>query len=66
MAFGANRDPSFEDYEEFLKSRCFPETRDGLKLILRDLDLPFYDPFMIIERTQGKMAEDDFWIEVER
>lgn len=40
-AFGCNETPSFEDYEEFLRSHCFPETRDKLKLILQDLDLPF-------------------------
>ncbi len=65
-AFGVNENPSFNDYKEFLKSRCFPETRDKLKLILRDLDLPFYDPFLIIEKTQGKMAEDNFWIKLEK
>lgn len=64
-AFGANEKPSFADYEEFLKSRCFSENRDKMKLILRDLNLPFYDPFMIIEKTEGRMAEDDFWIKVE-
>lgn len=66
MAFGANENPSYQDYEEFLKSRCFPEDRDKMKLILKDLKLPFYDPFMIIERTQGRMAEDDFWIKVDK
>lgn len=64
-AFGANDAPSFEEYETFLKSRCFPEERDGMKLILRDLGLPFYDPLMIIQKTEGRMAEDDFWIKVE-
>ena len=65
-AFGANETPSFEDYEEFLRSRCFSESRDKMKLILKDLNLPFYDPLMIIERTEGRMAEDDFWIKVEK
>ena len=54
-----------ENYIEFLKSRCFPEERDKLKLMLRELDLPFYDPFMIVEKTQGRMAEDKFWIKIE-
>ena len=66
MAFGAKEHPDFQDYEEFLKSRCFAESRDKMKLILRNLNLPFYDPLMIIERTQGRMAEDDFWIKVEK
>ena len=64
-AFGKNDNPTFSDYEEFLKSRCFPETRDKLKLVLEDLNLPFYDPFLIIKKTEGRMAEDDFWIRIE-
>jgi len=43
-----------------------PESRDKMKLILKDLGLPFYDPIMIIEKTEGRMAEDDFWIRIER
>ena len=65
-AFGSIEKPDFKMYEEFLESRCFPASRDKMKLILRDLDLPFYDPFMIIEKTEGRMAEDDFWIRIER
>ena len=65
-AFGANETPNYVDYEQFLESRCFPESRDKMKLVLKDLDLPFYDPFLIIEKTEGRMAEDDFWIQIER
>lgn len=65
-AFGNELNPTYEEYIDFLKSRTFPETRDKLKLVLKDLDLPFYDTFMIIEKTNGKMAEDDFWIRIER
>lgn len=61
-AFGANNNPSYEDYEEFLKSRCFPETRDKMKIQLDALGLPFYDPMLIIDKTKGRMSEDDFWI----
>ena len=65
-AFGKEEHPSYEDYEAFLESRCFPRTRDKMKIVLRELNLPFYDPFMIIQKTQGRMAEDDFWIQIER
>ena len=65
-AFGVTETPDFEMYTEFLESRCFPEGRDKMKLVLKDLNLPFYDPFMIIEKTEGRMAEDDFWIRIER
>lgn len=65
-AFGSNSRPTYQEYQEFIESRCFPRTRDKMKLILRDLNLPFYDPIMIIEKTEGRMAEDDFWIKLER
>ena len=64
-AFGINTEPSFEDYEEFLESRCFPRTRDKMKLELDKLGIPFYDPMMIIEKTEGRMADDDFWLKIE-
>ncbi len=65
-AFGINQEPTYEDYQEFLRSRCFPESRDKLKLELRKLGLPFYDPLLIIEKTEGRMAEDDFYVKIER
>lgn len=65
-AFGIIEKPDYNMYLEFLESRCFPKTRDKLKLVLSDLSLPFYDPFMIVEKTEGRMAEDDFWIRIER
>ena len=65
-AFGIIEKPDYNMYLEFLESRCFPKTRDKLKLVLSDLGLPFYDPFMIVEKTEGRMAEDDFWIRIER
>lgn len=65
-AFGNVEEPEYKQYQEFLESRCFPRSRDKLKLVLKDLDIPFYDPFMIIEKTEGRMAEDDFWIRIER
>ena len=65
-AVGVVETPDYDQYLEFLESRCFPSSRDKMKLILKDLDLPFYDPMMIIEKTEGRMAEDDFWIRIER
>jgi len=65
-AFGALDKPDYEAYQAFLRSRCFPEERDMVKLELEKLGLPFYDPMMIIEKTEGRMAEDNFWIRIER
>lgn len=64
-AFGKNENPDMEDYRMFLESRCFPESRDKMKLVLQDLELPFYDPYLIVQKTEGRMAEDDFWIKIE-
>ncbi|CBK73893.1 Predicted transcriptional regulator [Butyrivibrio fibrisolvens 16/4] len=64
-AFGINEQPTYLEYLEFLESRCFPKTRDKIKIILDELELPFYDPFMIIKKTEGRMAEDDFWMIIE-
>ena len=65
-AFGKNEHPSFSDYEEFLESRCFPKSRDKMKLVLKEYDIPFYDPFLIVEKTGGRMEEDEFHIVIER
>lgn len=63
-AFGIKAKPTWEDFEEFLESRCFPRTREGLSLILEDLGLDFYDPLSIIEKTRGRMAEDAQWLKI--
>ncbi len=64
-AFGANNHPNYADYLEFLEERCFPRGRDKSKIILEELDIPFYDPFAIVKKTKGRMAEDEFWINIE-
>lgn len=65
-AFGNNLNPTYADYQDFLESRCFPRTRDKIKLELESLNIPFYEPLMIVEKTKGRMAEDDFWLEMVR
>ena len=64
-AFGKTEHPTYDQYEQFLEERCFPPTRDKMKLVLKELDLPFYDPIMIIRKTEGRMAEDEFWLKLE-
>lgn len=63
-AFGVKVKPTWEDFMEFLEERCFPRTRGHMRLILEDLELDFYDPLAIIEKTQGRMAEDFQWIKI--
>lgn len=40
-AFGVVENPSWVDFEEFLKERCLPASRAGMKGILREMDIPF-------------------------
>lgn len=61
-AFGVKASPQWEDFELFLKERCFPPSRDQIKNVLADLELDSYDPLAIIEKTCGQMAEDQQWI----
>lgn len=64
-AFGNNRLPSWEDYEYFLKERCIPRERSGLRAYMDVLGIDAYDPLEIIRKTHGRMAEDEQWLEVE-
>lgn len=61
-AFGIVEQPNWSDFEYFLEDRCFPRTRDHAKTILREMNVPFYDPLLIIEKTQGRIEGDHQWI----
>lgn len=61
-AFGVVEDPTWDDFEVFLKERCFPATRGNVKEILDDLQITDYDPLQIVEKTSGRTAEDDMWL----
>ena len=65
LPFGNNQDPSWEDYLHFLESRCIPRTRAGLLEYLETIGVDRYDPLEIIQKTQGRMAEDAIWLTVE-
>lgn len=64
-AFGVVEQPTWQDFEEFLSSRCFPPTRGQMKETLRELGLDSYDTLQIIEKTRGRTAEDNMWIRPE-
>lgn len=49
-AFGVVEEPSWKDFEIFLQDRCLPASRAGIKEILRDMGVPFYDPLLIEPR----------------
>ena len=63
-AFGRNTMPTWDDFMVFLEERCVPRKRAGIREYLEALGLDEYDPLEIVMRTQGRMAEDNQWIEV--
>ena len=64
-AFGNRPCPSWEVLQAFLEERCIPKQRDGLRQYLQELRLDEYDPVAIIEKTEGRMAEDQQWLRIE-
>lgn len=61
-AFGVTKAPTWDDFEVFLRDRCFPATRGNVKDLLKQLQLTSYDPLQIVEKTRGRTAEDDMWL----
>lgn len=61
-AFGVTEAPTWDDFEVFLKDRCFPATRGNAKDLLKQLQLTSYDPLQIAEKTRGRTFEDDMWL----
>ncbi len=64
-AFGNIQIPTWEDFQRFLAERCVPQQRAGLREYLEALGLEEYDPLSIIEKTGGRMAEDEQWLTIE-
>lgn len=64
-AFGVKSTVSWKDYNNFLKDRCVPESRMGLKHYLNSIKVDEYNPLEIIKKTKGKMAEDNQWLDAE-
>lgn len=64
-AFGNNPLPDWKDFQRFLEERCIPRQRAGLREYLDALGLEEYDPLAIIEKTGGRMAEDQQWLTME-
>jgi len=66
LAFGINKKPTWEEFQWFLEDRCPPRTRQNIKEILRDLDVQYYDPILICEKTEGRCADDNSWMDIIR
>lgn len=65
-AFGCITNPSWEQFEAFLADRVISKSRYDLDKVLKCLELDYYDPLVIIEKTKGKIEGDKFWIKTKR
>lgn len=63
-AFGVIENPTFEQFEDFLESRCVPRTRANIRYLLKDMGLDSYDPMQIIGVTNGKLHGDPYYIKI--
>lgn len=63
-AFGVNKTPTWDDFLNFLADRCIPRTRCRLDYYLKEVGVPEYNPVQLVEKTQGRMAEDHKWLEI--
>ena len=61
-AFGVIKDPTWNDFENFLRDRCFPQTRGNCKELLQEKGLTDFDPLQIAEKTKGRLADDEMWL----
>ena len=61
-AFGVIKDPTWNDFENFLRDRCFPQTRGNCEELLQEMGLTDYDPLQIAEKTKGRLADDEMWL----
>lgn len=64
LAFGVCNNPTMQDFEDFLESRCFPRTRDNMKLHLKELEIDCYDPLTIVNITKGRLEGDPYSLEI--
>lgn len=65
-AFGTNKLPTWDDFLSFLKERCISADRAGLREYLETIGVYEYEPFEIVKKTQGRMAEDKQWLKIEK
>ena len=65
-AFGKVENPNWKQFEIFINDRVLPRTRVDLNKALEVIGVDHYDPFLIIEKTKGKMEGDKYWIKTKR
>lgn len=65
VPFGVKTSATWNNFTSFMEERVFPSTRANVRQLLKLLDVPYYDPYLIICKTRGIMMNDNFWIKFE-
>ena len=53
---------TFQDFLNFLETRCAPRTRVDIDRILKDYRLKYYDPLAMCRKSHGRSPTDSLWI----
>ena len=64
-AFGVKERPSWEDFKGLLSDRCVSPDLADIRLYLEQIGVQSYDELEIISKTEGRMAEDHYSLEIE-
>lgn len=65
MQFLGKNEPTIDNVMRMMRSRCFPEGRPDVKVLLSMLGLNTYNPLDICMKTHGRLTGDKFWIRFE-
>lgn len=65
-AFGKVLNPDWNQFEIFIRERVISEERIDLDLVLESINVDYYDPFLIISKTKGKMEGDKYWMRIKK
>lgn len=57
--------PTWKQLMNFFEDRCFERGRGDVRQILKVLELDFYDPYLIAQKTRGQLWDDFYWIRFE-
>ena len=65
-ALGKVLNPNWNQFEIFINDRVVPKERIDLDKVLKVIGVDYYDPFLIINKTRGRMEGDKFWMRIKR
>lgn len=60
--FKGRKSVPFDEILKWIRNRVFPEQRPDCKNLLRELDLPSYDPYLIAQKTKACLMTDGYWL----